>query len=65
MTLDALLALETGDDFTYRGRTHTHCGAAGWTWGAKNGHEYADVPVFKAGGGGKKFIRVYYTEATR
>ncbi len=61
MTSAALLSLVVGDDFSYRGRTYTFYGVEGWTWGRKDGREYADVPVFKAGGG-KKFIRVYVVD---
>jgi hypothetical protein len=60
MTIDQLNALTVGDDFTVRGRTHSFYGYEGWTWGTRNGREYADVPTFKPGGG-KKFTRVYVT----
>lgn len=58
MTATQLLVLETGDPIEHRGRTYSYYGPEGWTWGARNGREYADVPVFKTGGG-KSFIRIY------
>jgi hypothetical protein len=63
MTEKQLDALATGDTFTYRGRSYSFYGWAGTTYGARNGREYARLPVF-AKGGGKSFVTVYLTGTT-
>jgi len=58
MTTAELNGLKTGDTFTHRGRSYSFYGWAGTTYGARNGREYARIPVF-AQNGGKSFVTVY------